>query len=144
MSEIRLAVRSLLRTPAFTLSALLTLALGIGATTAIFCVTYSVLLKPLPYPESERLFVLAHQDHASRNDSVGIRDSGLAQCCALVRLRARPACGARAEEADHKGAQQQKKPAADRQHPVKNVVGFRWNHFLASTITPQPTNSKTR
>jgi hypothetical protein len=41
--------------PTFTLAAVLTLALGIGATTAIFSVVYSVLIKPLPYPSSDEL-----------------------------------------------------------------------------------------
>jgi predicted permease len=54
------ALRSLPRRPAFTLAAVLTLALGIGATTAIFSVVYSVLIKPLPYPNSEELVRIRH------------------------------------------------------------------------------------
>ena len=50
-----LAVRMLARSPGFSLAAILTLTLGIGATTAIFSVVDSVLLTPLPYPEPERL-----------------------------------------------------------------------------------------
>jgi predicted permease len=53
--DVRHAVRRLLRTPAFTLATLVTLALGIGANTAIFSVVDSVLLKPLPFPEADRL-----------------------------------------------------------------------------------------
>ena len=46
--------------PRFTVAAILTLALGIGATTAIFSVVYSVLLKPLPYPNSDELVRIRH------------------------------------------------------------------------------------
>jgi putative ABC transport system permease protein len=55
MNDLRFAFRTLLRNPSFAVAAILALGLGIGATTAIFSVVDAVLLRPLPYPEADRL-----------------------------------------------------------------------------------------
>jgi putative ABC transport system permease protein len=57
--DLKIAVRHLLKSPGFAVTAVLMLALGIGATTAIFSIVEGVLLRPLPFPESDRLMVLA-------------------------------------------------------------------------------------
>jgi len=59
LHELRIPLRHLLKSPGFTTAAVLMLALGIGATTAIFSVVEGVLLRPLPFPNPERLVALS-------------------------------------------------------------------------------------
>src|SRR3974390_300172 len=57
MNDLKFAVRQLFKTPGFTASAALTLALGIGATTALFSVVYGVLISPYPYAKPGEIWM---------------------------------------------------------------------------------------
>src|SRR5436309_11380708 len=83
--ELAVAIRHLAKSPAFTVTAAMSLALGIGASTAIFSVANGVLLRPLPYPNPDRLvFVMSDltarsvRDYPLSNaDFIDLRASGV-------------------------------------------------------------------
>src|SRR5688572_17317175 len=55
LSDLRISIRTLTKNGAFTIAAVMTVAIGVGATTAIATIVDSILLRPLPYPDSERI-----------------------------------------------------------------------------------------
>src|ERR1700756_5793842 len=74
MNDLKFALRQLVNNPAFSAIAILTLALGIGANTAIFSIVNAVLLRPLPYPDADRIMVLNESSGPGQDYSVALPD----------------------------------------------------------------------
>ncbi len=73
LQDLRYAIRRLLRSPGFATTSLITVGLGIGATTAIFSIVNAVLLRPLPYEQPDNLVVVGHQ---SKSGESGVPSAG--------------------------------------------------------------------
>ena len=79
VSDLRYAVRELRRRPGFTLTAVLSLALGVGATSAVFSVIYAVLINPFPYAGADRIVELGVKDKTGRYRSPALNGAQLEQ-----------------------------------------------------------------
>jgi putative ABC transport system permease protein len=72
--DLRIAVRQLRKAPGFSITIILTLALGIGATTAIFSLVEGILLRPLPFADADRLVILGDRINGGQNTTVTARE----------------------------------------------------------------------
>src|SRR5262245_35056927 len=70
LQDLRYGARVLLKNPGFSLTAIFTLALGIGANTTIFSAVNAILLRPLPYPDPDRLVSVSHRTSKRGNDEL--------------------------------------------------------------------------
>ena len=79
LQDIRYSLRQFIKNPGFTLTALISLALGIGATTAVFSVIYAALMNPYPYPNADRIVRLTMESKSGTDDSANLNGPQIQQ-----------------------------------------------------------------
>src|SRR6478752_1515778 len=72
LQDLRYSARQLVKSPGFTLTAVISLALGIGATTAVFSVIYAALLDPYPFPAADRIVRMSVRTKAGDVDTINL------------------------------------------------------------------------
>jgi predicted permease len=77
--DLRYSLRQLIHSPGFSLTAVMSLALGIGATTAVFSVVYAALIHPYPYPEADRIVRLTVEGKAGQDQGVSLNSPQIQQ-----------------------------------------------------------------
>src|SRR5215469_14983166 len=83
VSDLRYTARELVRRPGFSMTAVLSLALGVGATSAVFSVIYAVLINPFPYPGAERIMQIALKDKTGHDRYTGLSGPQIARVSQL-------------------------------------------------------------
>jgi putative ABC transport system permease protein len=130
--DLRHALRMCARTPGFTAVALLTFALGIGATTAIFSVVHAILLRPLPFPDSDRVVRMTEEVPPAETTSGRPRRGG------PLRVSDLPALRSKSHTLSHVGAHIATiRTVTSREGPVR-LVGVRLSPDLLAMLQTPP------
>ena len=79
VQDLKFSLRQLLKSPGFTITAVISLALGIGATTAVFSVIYAALMNPFPYPGADRIVRLTVKDKSGEDRNVSLNSPQIQQ-----------------------------------------------------------------
>src|SRR5438552_18918808 len=79
LQDVRYSLRQLIKSPGFTLTAVVSLALGIGATTAVFSVIYAALMNPYPYPAADRIVRLTVRTKAPLPQGINLNGPQIRQ-----------------------------------------------------------------
>src|SRR5260221_13195754 len=124
LQDLRYAVRQLLKSPGFAITAVLSLTLGIGATTAIFSVVYSILLDPYPYRDADRMVHVELRDKSDRGPLLFVNGQEYPQ------LRGAPSIEDLFLQGD------QRETLTSRQFPTSVEVGQNSPNLFTSTAVP--------